>query len=175
MQTQEAIWFLALSVGMTAGWTDWKTRRIPNWLTIPALFLGIVAHGLTAGRSGLLESLKGTGLALLILLPVVLLRGLGGGDWKLMGALGAILGFRMMLVVLWGAVVIAGVMGVVQITRHRRWRATWNNLRELLWSFYSLRWGVHPKVNLDNPEMRSVPFGTATALSLAICFALARF
>ena len=171
----EAIWFLALTVGICAGWTDWKSRRIPNWLTIPALFLGIAAHGLIAGRAGVFESLKGAGLALLILLPIVLLRGLGAGDWKLMGALGAILGFRMMLVVLWGAVIIAGLMGVVQVTRHRRWGATLSNLRELLWSFYSLRWGVLPKVNLDNPEMHSVPFGTATALSMLICFAVAWF
>ena len=160
---------------MCAGWTDWKTRRIPNWLTLPALFLGIAAHGLTAGRAGFVESLKGAGLALLILLPVVLLRGLGGGDWKLMGALGALLGFQMMLLVLWGAILIAGLMGVVQVTRHRRWGATLRNLRELLWSFYSLRWGVLPKVNLDNPEMHSVPFGTATALSMLICFAVAWF
>lgn len=170
----QGIWILALAVGMCAGWTDWKTRRIPNWLTLSGLFMGLAAHGMASGSEGVLQSLRGAGLALVILLPIVLLRGLGAGDWKLMGALGAILGFRMMLVVLWGAVIIAGVMSVVQITRRRRWGVTIRNLRELLWSFYSLRWGVHPKVNLDNPEMHSVPFGTATALSMLICFGLAR-
>ena len=171
----EGIWLLALAVGVCAGWTDWKSRRIPNWLTLPGLALGITAHGIASGWAGVLQSVKGAGLALVILLPVVLLRGLGAGDWKLMGALGALLGLPMMLVVLWGAVMIAGVMGVVQITRRRRWGATLRNLRELLVSFCSLRWGVHPQINLDNPELHSVPFGTATALSMLICFGLGRF
>ena len=101
---------LLVAFALWVGLVDLRTRRIPNWLTIPALFLGVAAHGITAGQAGVVESLKGAGLALLILLPIVLLRGLGAGDWKLMGALGALLGFRMMLVVLWGAVLIAGLM-----------------------------------------------------------------
>jgi len=136
--------------------------------------MGIVAHGMVSGSEGVLQSLQGAGLAMVILLPIVLLRGLGAGDWKLMGALGALLGLRMVLVVLLGAVIIAGIMGAVQITCRRRWGATVRNLRDLLLSFCSLRWGVHPRINLDNPELQSVPFGTATALSMLICFGLAR-
>ena len=167
-----ATWTLALIVGLCAGWTDWRSRRIPNWLTIPALALGVAVHGLAAGGPGVLESLKGVGLALAVLLPLVLLGALGGGDWKLLGALGAFLGAGMVLVVLLGAILIAGLMGVIQISVNRRWKATFTNLRELIFWFCSLRWGAHPTVNLENPAMRHVPFGIATALSVMLCFGL---
>jgi prepilin peptidase CpaA len=167
-----ATWILAIAVGLCAGWTDWRSRRIPNWLTIPALAAGVALHGAMHGAAGVVESLKGAGIALAVLLPLVLLRALGGGDWKLLGALGAFLGAQMVLVVLLGAVLIAGAMSAIQVTVNRRWRATLANMRDLVFSLYALRAGGHPRINLDNPTMHSVPFGTATALSVLACFGL---
>jgi prepilin peptidase CpaA len=166
------IWSIALAVGVCAGWIDWRTRRIPNWLTVSGFFLALLVHSLSSGGEGVFGALKGAALALAILLPLVLLGALGAGDWKLLGTVGALLGTRMMLVVLLGAVLIAGMMGIVQVTAGRRWGAVNANIRDLLWSFYSLRWGVHPRINLDNAAMYSVPFGTATALSMFVSFAM---
>ena len=39
-----------------------------------------------AGWRGILHGASGRGVGLAILLPLVLLRALGAGDWKLMGA-----------------------------------------------------------------------------------------
>ncbi|MGA7908757.1 MAG: A24 family peptidase, partial [Candidatus Sulfotelmatobacter sp.] len=80
---------LAVALALIAGWTDWRSRRIPNWLTVPGLLLGVAANGLAAGWPGVKSSLLGVGLGLLLLLPFVLLRSLGAGDWKLAGAVGA--------------------------------------------------------------------------------------
>ncbi len=86
------VWMLATIPAAVAGWTDWRSRRIPNWLTVPALFVGIAVNTLALGWAGAKEALLGAGLGLGLLLPFVLLRSLGGGDWKLVGALGAFLG-----------------------------------------------------------------------------------
>jgi prepilin peptidase CpaA len=81
--------------------TDVRSGRIPNWLTVPTLGLGLVAHtvrgGLAAqsvagGWDGLLTSLAGFGVGFGILFVMWLFRGAGGGDVKMMGALGAWLG-----------------------------------------------------------------------------------
>ena len=49
----------------------------------------------------------GMALGLALLLPFVLVRSLGAGDWKLVGALGACLGPRSLLAVLFGAILVA--------------------------------------------------------------------
>src|SRR5579863_1725487 len=79
------VWGHALVVTFVAAWLDWRTRRIPNWLTVSGFLVGVGAHTAIGGWHGALASLGGAGLGLLILLPLVLLRGLGAGDWKLMG------------------------------------------------------------------------------------------
>ena len=170
----EGLWLLALALAVWAGWTDWRSRRIPNWLTVPAFFVGLGAHWMVAGSKGVLFSLKGAAVALALLFPFVLLRGLGAGDWKLMGALGAFLGAQVTFLILFGTVVITGIMGVVQITRLRKWRVTLANMWELIVVFLSFGWRVHPKINLDNPGALSLPFGTAAAFSTLVCYGLAR-
>ena len=32
---------LAVALALIAGWTDWRSRRIPNWLTVPGLLVGV--------------------------------------------------------------------------------------------------------------------------------------
>ena len=91
---------LAIVPALVAGWTDWRSRRIPNWLTVPTLLLGIVVNCVATGWTGAKESLLGAGLGLGILLPFVLIRSLGAGDWKLIGALGAFLGPSRLITVL---------------------------------------------------------------------------
>src|SRR5580698_1090511 len=111
------IWLVALVFTFYAGWVDWHTRRIPNWLTVPGLFLGIGLHVVIGGWHGALSSLEGAGLGLLILFPLVLVRGLGAGDWKLMGAVGALLGPVGMLIVLFVSVMVSGLMAVASMVQ----------------------------------------------------------
>src|SRR5947209_8742310 len=103
---------IAGAVGVIAGVTDWRWRRIPNWLTVPAAAIGLVANIMVSGWPGAKNSLLGLGLGLLLLLPFVFIRALGAGDWKLSGAIGAILGPSQLLLVLAGSVLIAGVMAL---------------------------------------------------------------
>src|SRR5207244_13210002 len=89
---KDGVWVLAALLAAVAGWTDWRSRRIPNWLTISGLCVGIAANSLAWGLRGTKDALLGAGLGLALLLPLVLIRSLGGGDWKLAGAGGAFTG-----------------------------------------------------------------------------------
>ena len=139
MDLSDTIWIATLAVVLYAGYTDWRTRRIPNWLTVSGFFLGIILNAIMGGWRGALGSLEGAGLALGLLLPLVLLRGFGAGDWKLMGAVGALMGWRGMLAVLIWSCLITGAAALVQIVFTRRAIATMKNIWALLKGFVVLR------------------------------------
>jgi prepilin peptidase CpaA len=158
---------LAVLLAAIAGWTDYRSRRIPNWLTVPGLFVGIAANTLVGGWQGLKTSLLGAGLALLLLLPLVILRSLGAGDWKLAGALGAFVGPGVMFNLLLASIFVAGAMAVVLIIYKGRVRETLRNLGHMLAAFANLRL-PGPEVSLDNPESLKVPYGVALAFTVVL-------
>src|SRR5437899_12851523 len=107
---KDGVWVLAALLAAVAGWTDWRSRRIPNWLTISGLCVGIAANSLAWGWRGTQDALLAAGSGLALLLPVVLLRSLGGGGWKLDGALGAFTGpHHLVPVLVFSALVAVGV------------------------------------------------------------------
>ncbi len=173
--TQIIIWVLALALTLSAAVLDWRSRRIPNWLTVPGLLLGVAAHAVLSGWHGVLFGLEGAGLVLVLLLPLVLLRGLGAGDWKLMGAVGALLGPVLVLFVLLGSFLASGLMAVTQMMRTGRIVETFRNLWILLRGFFSFGLRAHPQISLDNPKLMKLPFGVAVAAATVICFCAARW
>jgi len=170
MDATTTTWALATAVGLTAGWIDWRSRRIPNWLTVSGAVIGIAFHTFHAGWMGASVGLMGMFLALICLLPLVLLRAMGAGDWKLMAALGAILGPVKMLIVLAGAILVSGVIGMVMIIRARRVKETFMNVFLLVQGFFSFGLRSCPEITLDNPGLLKLPFGVATAVATVLCF-----
>ena len=83
---------IALAIGFAACVTDVRTRRIPNALTFGAAALGLAFHGVVGGFAGLWTAGLGWVVGVALFLPFFMLRGMGGGDVKLLAALGAWLG-----------------------------------------------------------------------------------
>jgi prepilin peptidase CpaA len=82
----------ALLVASVACLFDLRTRRIPNWLTFGAASIALSFHVVTGGATGAGQSVMGLLTGLALLLAAYLLGGMGAGDVKLVGALGAWLG-----------------------------------------------------------------------------------
>lgn len=162
----------ALGLSGWAGWLDWRLRRIPNWLTLPALLLGLVLNTLLWRWLGLKLSLEGAGLSLGVLLPFVLARGLGAGDWKLSGAVGAFLGPSRTFLVLLGTVFIAGAMSIVEIIRQGKVRETLHNLWVIFVAYSTFHVSEARTFSLDNPGLLKIPFGVALALSMALFYVI---
>jgi prepilin peptidase CpaA len=81
-----------LAVLAIAATIDWRSRRIPNWLTLSLAFSGLLQsflfdHAISPADAAL-GALIGFGLTL----PQFALGGIAGGDVKLMTALGAWIG-----------------------------------------------------------------------------------
>ena len=155
---------MALILAVVAGWTDWRSRRIPNWLTVSGLLVGKAVNTAAAGWLGLKTSLLGAGLGLLLMLPFVFLRSLGAGDWKLAGALGAFVGPGMLVNVLIGSVFVAGIMALGLVIYKRRMKETLRNIGRMLGSMFTFRM-PGAEVSLDNPQSLKIPYGVALAIT----------
>jgi prepilin peptidase CpaA len=155
-------------VALLAGALDWRYRRIPNWLTVSGLAAGIAVNTLLYRWPGLKAALLGAALGLGLLLPFVLIRSLGAGDWKLAGALGACLGPRQLLSVLVGTILVAGIMALALVIWKGRLKRTLLNIVHLLAALFSLRMPGH-EVSLDDPQSTKIPFGVAMAVTVLFC------
>jgi prepilin peptidase CpaA len=78
---------LLLGVLMAVG--DVRTRRIPNYLTLGGALGGLLAQTLAAGWPGFLLGLGGLAVGFGLMLPLYIFAGMGAGDVKAVGALGA--------------------------------------------------------------------------------------
>src|SRR5215470_2341670 len=125
---QSLPWILAMVLAGIAAVLDWRWRRIPNWLTVSGCGIGVVVQTVLSGWLGLKAALEGALLGLALLLPFVLLRSLGGGDWKLAGALGAFLGPRDLGAVLVTSILLAGVMALGMVIWTGRLKRTLVNI-----------------------------------------------
>ena len=162
-----AIWMVSALFALAAGITDLRWRRIPNWLTYPAIPVAFALHAFAGGWSEAMLSAAGLALGLGLLLPFVLLRSLGGGDWKLVGALGAFLGWRHLLNVLVLTLLINALMAIVFIVAKKR---IWRTLRNIGRLFAALfRFHLPEKdLTIDSPDAIKVPFGVAAAIGVLL-------
>jgi prepilin peptidase CpaA len=158
-------WILAALIALIAGALDWRYRRIPNWLTVSGLAAGVVTNAVLYRWPGLKTALLGALLGLGVLLPLVIIRSLGAGDWKLAGALGACLGPRQLMSVLVGTILVAGVMALALVIWKGRLKRTLRNIAHLLAALFSLRM-PGSEVSLDDPQSTKIPFGVAMALTV---------
>jgi prepilin peptidase CpaA len=93
---------------------DLRSRRIPNWLTISLATAGLVqtflpAHGITLG-----QALLGLLAGLVLKMGLFMLRGGGGGDVKLLAAVGAWVGSLAVFEIFIVATLLAAVLALVQ-------------------------------------------------------------
>jgi len=106
--------------------TDVETRLIPDVITLPGIVVGLLFQ-LHPSPRGVLDGLAGCllagGIFYLIawLSPLVFGReGMGGGDIKLAAMMGAFLGWKLVLVAIYFAVMAGGVCAILLLVTGQR-------------------------------------------------------
>lgn len=162
-----------MAVVVIAAIIDLRSQRIPNWLVLPFLVLGVLVSGITHGWHGLVESLLGLLVATLIMGIFCFLGGMGMGDLKLCAAIGAWIGPAQLFVALVIMALVGGLMGVGWAIAGGFLKQTLSGISVLLSGFR--KWGLRPHdtLVLDNPLTRRMPYAPAIAIG-AICSFLGR-
>ena len=104
---------IVVGVALVAVIWDVATRRIPNALTFGAAFAALVVHACLGGWSGAGMAAAGWAAGVALFFPVFALGGMGAGDVKLLGAIGAWLGPVAAVWVGLYSGIAGGVMGLV--------------------------------------------------------------
>jgi prepilin peptidase CpaA len=147
---------LLISLAM---YSDFRWRKIVNRLTLPAIVLGLLLNLLGNGWYGLLWSLLGclAGIGL-FLLPYRFGK-IGGGDVKLMGALGALLGSYSVLNIVLYTAIVGGLISIVVALLNSSFKMTIQKVALLLKSIVRIR----PRSAGPVPEEGSlvIPYGFA--------------
>lgn len=150
---------------------DARSRRIPNLLSGTALLAGLVLNGLYFGFVGLAQSFGGAVLMLLVLSAPFAMGGLGGGDVKMMAAVGALIGPRLALSGLLLGMMAGGVIMVIHLAWRGRLREKLGNMRAMLVNA-ALTQSVAPlRVSANDPGAVALPY--SVPLGLGIFLALA--
>ncbi|MBN2496586.1 MAG: prepilin peptidase [Deltaproteobacteria bacterium] len=121
---------ILLAVCAAGAYTDIRKHIIPDWLTYPTIALGVLVRFAFHGSGsvfgyGLVSAVFGAGTCFLLFgLFVVWGKGMGGGDVKLMTAVGALAGFRHSLTCMMCAGIVGAILAVLLVIAKRRVTAT---------------------------------------------------
>lgn len=156
---------LALLITLVGGVHDLLTKRIPNWLTLPSIVIGIALQFYTSGFAGAMDALLAIGLAFILYFPIHAVGKMGAGDVKLLMAGGAFLGWKGTLFVAIVAILIGAFYALVEIAfRKRLWAVvstTYSFMRSVM-----VPGLVVEKLKID--ESRKFAFGICISLAVAL-------
>jgi prepilin peptidase CpaA len=151
----------ALLLLVLCAYWDVRYRRIPNWATLPGTALGLGVNGLFLGWQGM----KASGLGLLVgfgaLVVLFVLGWMGGGDVKLMAAVGALKGYPFVVSALFYSLIVGVVIGVALLIWNRKALRTFKSLFFVISSRVTK---LVPKQNIDREQAQKIPFGLAIVL-----------
>jgi prepilin peptidase CpaA len=132
---------VVLTAALAAAVTDVWKFKVYNALTLPLLLSGLLYHGFTGGLHGLSLSVIGMLCGFGVLFLFYLLGGYGGGDVKLLAAIGAWLGPELTLYVFVAASLVAGAYALGLILLYGKLGDTWKRWK-VLW-YRLLAFGRH--------------------------------
>lgn len=162
----------------TAALIDWRTRKLPNWLNVSCLVGALVFHfavGLLSPEGGiwvaldrLMWALLGFATGFSILFVLWAIGQGGGGDVKLMGALGAWLMPQMTLFVFIGTYVLVLLL-ILFLLAWSLLTGQWGKITKEA----SKRRGKKKKADVrKRPWQRVIPYGVSVALATWLILAV---
>ncbi|QGU00114.1 Type IV prepilin peptidase TadV/CpaA [Candidatus Syntrophocurvum alkaliphilum] len=148
---------------------DIKERRIPNWLIVIGLVFALSFHIYTDGLAGFLFCLKGFAAGIVLMFLPFAMGGMGAGDVKLLGMIGAIMGSVFAFnVFLWTAL-FGGVVAIILLLFKNRLKETLNRIYR---GAILARAGVAKITDINGEEQNRIyfPYGVVIGLGVLATF-----
>ncbi len=162
---------LPFVIALWISWGDFKTRKIPNYLTFSAALAGLAYNLGAAGWGGLGDGLLGLLLGFGFLIVPYILGGMGAGDVKALAALGAWLGPSGTFYLFLYMAIAGGLMSLAVMI----WKGLlWQKLRRG-WAYFCNLWlcqGLGKTTNSPPMQIvKGIPYGVAIALGMGMLLA----
>ncbi len=161
-----------LIMAAIAVYTDVRWGKIFNAVTLPGLLLGLILNSIAGGMAGLVVSVEGIAVGLgVFLVSACLGRILGGGDIKLLIAVGALQGPIFLLWTIVATAAIGAILAVVTAVYHGILIA---KLRSLVATCY-LRVAQKVPMQMDHDSSGPrLPYAIAIALGTIVAMAVVK-
>lgn len=159
------LWLLEGAVAAAAfgAYFDVVSARIPNRLTYSAMVVALLFRAFLLGWRGVADGLAGLLLCGGVFLILFVIRAMGGGDVKMMAAVGAWVGLQYAGTALIVCALIGGLIALGYVVAFRRYKTTWNNLVGLVKFHGSRGMQPNPALNLTTNDALRMPYGVAIA------------
>jgi prepilin peptidase CpaA len=169
------VWVVTVTLVVAAVIDGWKLK-VPNWITFPMILAGWAYSAMWSecpGWEGLLWSIGGTAVGLGLLLPLYAIGGMGAGDVKLLGGVGAwVWGMNTVYAFVVTAIV-GGVIAVVMVLARGAWTKHRQQFSLILGEILTIR--DPNKLSAIAAErkssMRLLPYGIPIAIGTILYFA----
>ena len=172
MQPAHFLLLLLLSILSISAIIDLRTQKIPNLITVPSVIIALIYHYFTNGIDGLIFSLLGLGTGIALLIIPYMLGGMGAGDAKLMGAVGAILGIKGVFVAFLFTALVGGIYSLVTIMLHRKQFKGFFKKQLITLKLFILTRKFIPDPVEENHKKPKMCYGVAIALGTFIYMGL---
>jgi prepilin peptidase CpaA len=159
----------ALAIAVVGAVNDVRGARIPNWLTYSGLLSALVVRFSLFGWAGLRGGFAGLLLAGGIFYFLFLLGGMGGGDVKLMAAVGAWAGTKQAISILGGSAIAGGILAVWYVLAYKQLGQTLLNMLTLTSHHLTSGLRPHPVLNIRESSTVRIPYGLAVAVGTFFC------
>lgn len=148
---------------------DLRERRIPNWLILAGLSIGLATSMLAGGYRILGDSLMGALLGVFLFVPFFVLGVIGAGDAKLFGVVGSFVGHEALWPIWIYVLISGGCIAVISVLAIRSFPRFVENMKMLAYSvFYGLgQSGISVSGDAFNTSAK-VPYAVAIALGVIV-------
>ncbi len=159
-----------------AAMVDLRERRIPNWLNLLILLSGLINAIVWASPVSIGYALAGVFVGFALLFVQFALGAVGGGDVKMLAAVGAWVGPLATLEVFIAAAIVGLIIVLSQAVATGRLQKLFSNSMVLVVNFASFQHLGREHVQSTGQSMRSVdkplPYAVSVMIALCVCVAV---
>ena len=155
---------LFLIFALLSAFTDIIYRKIFNFLTFPAIVLGLTLNWSYYGLAGLKLSVLGLLAGFAVSFVFYAIGGIGAGDVKFIAAIGSITGTGFMMEGAFYGVIIAAIYSIFILIRGKRLISTLKEIFAGVFLFF--RYFRIEHLQLGGPKSDFIPYAAFLALGL---------
>ena len=151
-----------------SSYTDLKFRKIYNRHTIPSLLVGMFLATLVNFPGGLWNAILASLVAFTVFFVMFALGIMGGGDVKLVAAVGALIGYPCILDALFWGIMCGGVYAILSLLKRKALVSTLKQIFIFIWNLFI--WRIVTPPNLK--ESKKIPYGLCIASGTIIALVM---